>query len=82
MAVHYTALLVNAGCHADAHEQTKWFGDDIALKSGKYVTSCAACAGRWLPCVWSGPATRPCTGSGPGSNSRCPGTGTWVPQLM
>jgi HD-GYP domain-containing protein (c-di-GMP phosphodiesterase class II) len=33
---YYTALLVNVGCHADAHEQAKWFGDDIALKSGKY----------------------------------------------
>ena len=37
MAVYYTALLVNVGCHADAHEQAKWFGDDIELKSGKYV---------------------------------------------
>jgi HD-GYP domain-containing protein (c-di-GMP phosphodiesterase class II) len=35
-AVYYTALLVNVGCHADAHEQAKWFGDDIALKSIKY----------------------------------------------
>jgi HD-GYP domain-containing protein (c-di-GMP phosphodiesterase class II) len=35
-AVYYTALLVNVGCHADAHEQAKWFGDDIVLKSGKY----------------------------------------------
>ncbi|TVZ04430.1 HD domain-containing protein [Trebonia kvetii] len=35
-AVYYTALLVNVGCHADAHEQAKWFGDDITLKSGKY----------------------------------------------
>src|SRR5438034_5912026 len=34
--VYYTALLVNVGCHADAHEQGKWFGDDIALKSIKY----------------------------------------------
>jgi HD-GYP domain-containing protein (c-di-GMP phosphodiesterase class II)/DNA-binding CsgD family transcriptional regulator len=34
--VYYTALLVNVGCHADAHEQAKWFGDDIALKSTKY----------------------------------------------
>jgi HD-GYP domain-containing protein (c-di-GMP phosphodiesterase class II) len=24
-------------CHADAHEQAKWFGDDITLKSGKFV---------------------------------------------
>jgi HD-GYP domain-containing protein (c-di-GMP phosphodiesterase class II) len=36
-AVYYTALLVNVGCHADAYEQAKWFGDDIALRSGKYT---------------------------------------------
>ena len=35
-AVYYTALLINVGCHADAHEQAKWFGDDIALRSTKY----------------------------------------------
>jgi HD-GYP domain-containing protein (c-di-GMP phosphodiesterase class II) len=35
-AIYYTALLVNVGCHSDAHEQAKWFGDDIALKSSKY----------------------------------------------
>src|SRR5438309_573882 len=35
-AVYYTALLINVGCHSDAHEQAKWFGDDIALKSIKY----------------------------------------------
>src|SRR4051812_29159583 len=34
--VYYTALLINVGCHTDAHEQAKWFGDDIALKSIKY----------------------------------------------
>jgi HD-GYP domain-containing protein (c-di-GMP phosphodiesterase class II) len=34
--VYYTALLVNVGCHSDAHEQAKWFGDDIACKSIKY----------------------------------------------
>ena len=31
-----TALLLNVGCHSDAHEQAKWFGDDIELKSTKY----------------------------------------------
>ena len=36
VAVYYTALLVNVGCHSDAHEQAKWFGDDIALKADKY----------------------------------------------
>jgi HD-GYP domain-containing protein (c-di-GMP phosphodiesterase class II) len=34
--VYYVALLVSVGCHSDAHEQAKWFGDDIALKSNKY----------------------------------------------
>src|SRR5256886_8671176 len=36
LVVYYTALLVNVGCHTDAHEQAKWFGDDITLKSIKY----------------------------------------------
>jgi HD-GYP domain-containing protein (c-di-GMP phosphodiesterase class II) len=34
--VYYAGLLVNVGCHTDAHEQAKWFGDDIAMKSQKY----------------------------------------------
>src|SRR3954467_8630247 len=34
--VYYTALLVNVGCHSDAHEQAKWFGDDLAMKAIKY----------------------------------------------
>ena len=34
--VYYTALLVNVGCHSDAYEQAKGFGDDIELKSHKY----------------------------------------------
>src|SRR5947207_2327182 len=34
--VYYTALLLNVGCHSDAHEQAKWFGDDIAMKAAKY----------------------------------------------
>ena len=35
-AVYYAALLVNVGCHTDAHEQARWFGDDIAMKANKY----------------------------------------------
>jgi HD-GYP domain-containing protein (c-di-GMP phosphodiesterase class II) len=35
--VYYTALLTNVGCHTDAHEQAKWFGDDIELKADKYT---------------------------------------------
>ena len=34
--VYYTALLINVGCHSDAHEQAKWFGDDISFKAIKY----------------------------------------------
>jgi HD-GYP domain-containing protein (c-di-GMP phosphodiesterase class II) len=37
-AIYYSALLVNVGCHADAHEQAKWFGDDIVLKANKYAS--------------------------------------------
>ena len=49
--VYYTALLINVGCHTDAHEQAKWFGDDIALKSGKFDHDrCAAC-GRPRPAM-------------------------------
>src|SRR5688500_16038955 len=35
-ALYYTALLVGVGCHTDAHEQAKWFGDDISLKADKF----------------------------------------------
>jgi HD-GYP domain-containing protein (c-di-GMP phosphodiesterase class II) len=35
-AIYYSALLVNVGCHTDAHEQAYWFGDDIAMKALKY----------------------------------------------
>jgi HD-GYP domain-containing protein (c-di-GMP phosphodiesterase class II) len=35
-AIYFAALLVNVGCHSDAHEQARWFGDDIALRATKY----------------------------------------------
>src|SRR4051794_6299309 len=35
-AICFTAPLVDVGCHSDAHEQARWFGDDIALKAAKY----------------------------------------------
>jgi len=44
--VYYTALLVNVGCHSDAHEQAKWFGDDIAMKSHKYDHELGSAGGR------------------------------------
>ena len=58
--VYYTALLVNVGCHSDAHEQAKWFGDDIALKSGKYdheLGQLRAAAGG--ACGWLGSGNPP-----------------------
>ena len=70
-AVYYTSLLVNVGCHSDAHEQAKWFGDDIELKSHKYDYDqkslvAAAASFRRL-----GQVIRRCTDSGSGWSSRC-----------
>jgi HD-GYP domain-containing protein (c-di-GMP phosphodiesterase class II) len=31
-ATYYTGLLMNTYCHADASEQARWFGDEIAFK--------------------------------------------------
>ena len=31
--VYYVGLLAWVGCHVDAYEQAKWFGDDLALKA-------------------------------------------------
>ncbi len=30
---YYAGLLAWVGCHVDAYEQAKWFGDEMALKS-------------------------------------------------
>jgi HD-GYP domain-containing protein (c-di-GMP phosphodiesterase class II) len=37
-ATYYVGMLLNAYCHADATEQTKWFGDDIEFKSNGFDT--------------------------------------------
>ena len=31
--MYYVGLLAWVGCHVDAYEQAKWFGDDMALKA-------------------------------------------------
>jgi hypothetical protein len=31
--VYYGSMLAWLGCHVDAYEQAKWFGDDLALKA-------------------------------------------------
>jgi HD-GYP domain-containing protein (c-di-GMP phosphodiesterase class II) len=35
---YYVALLAWVGCHADAFEQARWFGDEIAAKADLYGT--------------------------------------------
>ena len=52
--VYYAALLINVGCHSDAHEQARWFGDDIALKSGKYKPRNLRTAAALLRLIGSG----------------------------
>ena len=73
--VYYTALLINVGCHSDAHEQAKWFGDDIALKSIKYDHEPGACG--WPPrgCGSSAPAIHRCTDFSSGLRSCSRGIG-------
>jgi hypothetical protein len=71
LVVCYTALLVNVGCHADAHEQAKWFGDDIDLKSHKYEYEPRSMATVAASLRLVARATRRCTGSGSAWSSRC-----------
>ena len=35
-ATYYLGLLISAYCHADAAEQARWFGDDIAFKADAF----------------------------------------------
>src|SRR2546430_3456238 len=46
--VYYTALVAWVGCHVDAYEQAKWFGDDTALKTDFRHTDFGAVASRPL----------------------------------
>ncbi|HET6908960.1 MAG TPA: HD domain-containing phosphohydrolase [Mycobacteriales bacterium] len=39
--VYYVGLLACVGCFADAHEQARWFGDDISLKADTYAVDFA-----------------------------------------
>ncbi|MBV9831893.1 MAG: HD domain-containing protein, partial [Marmoricola sp.] len=34
--VYYTNLVLWIGCHADSHEFSGWFGDDLAMRSSSY----------------------------------------------
>jgi HD-GYP domain-containing protein (c-di-GMP phosphodiesterase class II) len=44
--VYYSALVAWVGCHVDAYEQAKWFGDDTALKSDFRLTDFATTASK------------------------------------
>jgi HD-GYP domain-containing protein (c-di-GMP phosphodiesterase class II) len=44
--VYYVGLLGWVGCHVDAYEQAKWFGDDLALKSDVRRVDLAGVAAR------------------------------------
>src|SRR5919107_3763483 len=35
--VYYVALLAWLGCHADSHEQSAWFGDDIEVRADRHL---------------------------------------------
>ena len=73
-AVYYTALLVNVGCHADAYEQAKWFGDDITLKAGKYTHELGSVRGALAAMRLVGAGNPPLYRFRVGLGSPCPGT--------
>jgi hypothetical protein len=55
--VYYAGLLAWVGCHVDAYEQAKWFGDDLAVKAGARhydFTNAAADVGFMLRHVGAG----------------------------
>ena len=46
--VYYLGLLVWVGCHVDAYEQAKWFGDDLAMKGAARRVDLASVRGARL----------------------------------
>jgi HD-GYP domain-containing protein (c-di-GMP phosphodiesterase class II) len=49
VVVYYSGLLAWVGCHTDAYEQAKWFGDDIAMKrEAMFTTDSTADLARFL----------------------------------
>ena len=49
--VYYVGLIAWVGCHVDAYEQAKWFGDDMALKADAHHVDMAGLRARTF--VWS-----------------------------
>jgi HD-GYP domain-containing protein (c-di-GMP phosphodiesterase class II) len=48
MVVYYGSLLAWVGCHVDAYEQAKWFGDDTAFKTDYRHVDFASASSRAL----------------------------------
>src|SRR6186713_2007739 len=46
--VYYVSLLSWVGCHVDAYEQAKWFGDDLALKADTRQVDLSSLSGKAL----------------------------------
>ena len=44
--VYYVSLIAWVGCHVDAYEQAKWFGDDLALKADARRLDMASLSGK------------------------------------
>ncbi|CAM2809401.1 HD domain-containing phosphohydrolase [Mycobacterium intermedium] len=44
---YYTTLIMWIGCHADSHELSQWFGDDIAVRHDSYMVDFTG-----LPYTW------------------------------
>jgi HD-GYP domain-containing protein (c-di-GMP phosphodiesterase class II) len=44
--VYYVSLIAWVGCHVDAYEQAKWFGDDLALKGETHPMDIASLGAR------------------------------------
>jgi HD-GYP domain-containing protein (c-di-GMP phosphodiesterase class II)/DNA-binding CsgD family transcriptional regulator len=45
--VYYTNLVLWIGCHADSHEFSRWFGDDLAMRRDSYQLDWSG-----LPYMW------------------------------
>src|SRR4029077_1952898 len=46
--LYYASLIAWVGCHVDAYEQAKWFGDDLALKADFRRVDFASQPAGWL----------------------------------
>src|SRR6201989_2290200 len=47
-AVFYTCLVMWIGCHADSHEYTRWFGDDIGMRHDSHFIAWSGAPDRRL----------------------------------